>query len=132
MELFPAAITSIVDLTAGGITVKVFPTSSDDDTISWQENTKGQMMLCYRDGRVYLSHLEYWQVYAVKTAQSTFASTTETWEAGSFTPTASYTLRWQDLPQQLLVNASRISNEDVVQVLTTATTAVVFGKYFYT
>lgn len=74
--------------TATSITVKVFPIPSDNDTVSWQESTDGNLNLCYRDGRVYLDWLEYWQPYAVKTEQSTFASTTQTWQPGILNPNA--------------------------------------------
>ena len=83
---------------AAGITVKIFPTPSANDTISWQENTTGKLILCYRGGALYLNRLSQWQPHADRTDQSTFAGTTQT---GSFIPTASYTLRFENLPMDL-------------------------------
>lgn len=99
--------------TATSITVKVFPIPSDDDTVPYQENTDGNLSLCYRDGRVDLDWLEYWQHYAVKTEQSTFASTTQTWQPGIFTPTPS----WRDIPAELLALRQLRNNEVVVHAL---------------
>lgn len=129
VDLFQVTISTPSNLAAAGVTVKVFPISSEDDTLSWQEKTKGEMIICYRDGKVYLSYLEYWQPFAVRTAQSTFASTTKTWEAGCFTPTPSYTLRWRDLPADLLVPVQLPNNEDVVRELNNVLTERVLGHF---
>lgn len=99
------------------ITVKVFPQSSDNDTVSWQEDTKGEIVLCYRDGRVYLHWLACWLPHAVRTAQSPFAGTIQTWDAREVTPTPSYTVRWRDLSEAFLARRQRRNHEEVVRTL---------------
>ncbi len=99
---------------AAGITVKIFPTPSANDTISWQERTTGKLLLCYRGGALYLNWLSQWQPHAVRTAQSTFAGTTLT---GNFVPTASYTLGFQNLPMDLQTPWLGQTNEIAVLTL---------------
>jgi hypothetical protein len=102
-----------------GAIVKVFTVARENDKVSWQENTMGDSIFCYRDGRVYLGWLEDWQPYATRTAQSSFARTTETWSEWSYVKTPSYTLNWRDLPADELAQAEVLNNnnEEVWQAL---------------
>ncbi len=109
-----AAATQTQPFPAIGITVKIFPTPSANDTVSWQENTTGKLILCYRGGALYLNRLDQWQPYAERANQSTFAGTTQT---GSFIPTASYTLRFENLPMHLQTAWLLPNNELAVQTL---------------
>ncbi|CAF9930400.1 hypothetical protein IMSHALPRED_008162 [Imshaugia aleurites] len=93
-------------------TVRIFPISSDNDTISWQENTEGDQILCYRDGTVYFDWLSHWRKYAKITPESTFATTA--------LATASYTVRWRDLSAHIMASMRFENNEDVVQALNEA------------
>ena len=88
-------------LNAIGITGKIFRTASDNDIISWQEDTKGNLFLHYRDGAFHCSKLNKWQEYAQRTAVSSFACTCPTSDAGPpiFTPTPSYQVRYGDIPE---------------------------------
>lgn len=61
VDIHRATVSTLPNPTVLSITVKVFPTSIDNDTISWQENTEGQLILCYRDGEACAHWLEYWQ-----------------------------------------------------------------------
>lgn len=102
-----------------GVTVKVFTVPSANDTVSWQEDNDDSSILCYRDGRVYLGWLGSWQPYAKRTAQSSFAHTTETWLEGSYKKAPSYTLKWRDLPADVLAQAEvpNNNNEGLLQRL---------------
>lgn len=102
-----------------GVTVKVFTVPSKNDTMSWQEDTEGSNILCYRDGHVYLGWLEDWQPHATRTGQSSFAHTTETWLEGSYKRAPSYTLKRRDLPADALAQTQvpNNNNEGVVQCL---------------
>ena len=102
-----------------GVTVKIFTMPSENDTVSWQEDTDGKIILCYRDGRIYFGWLEDWQPYATRTAQSSSAHMTKTWSEGSYTEAPSYTLNWRDLPANVLARAefANRNNEEVWQGL---------------
>ena len=84
-----------------GMTARIFRPASDDDIISWQEDTKGNLFLYYRQGVFCLAQLNHWQEYAQRTAISTFARTTSTPTPGDETsiPTPSYQVRYGDIPE---------------------------------
>lgn len=82
-----------------GINVKIFRTPSDNDIISWQENTRGDIFLYHRFGAFRFGRLHRWQEHAQRTAVSTFAWTTEIPGPQRYTPTASYQIRYGDIPE---------------------------------
>lgn len=66
---------------------------------------------------MYLDWLDKWQAYAQRTSRSTFASSTQTWQPGTFIPTPSYAVHWRDLPAHLMPPQQLPDNEKVVQAL---------------
>lgn len=52
------------------ITIRVFQMPSDDDVISWQVNTAGDDILCYRGNAVYHGLLHVWRLCAKRTADT--------------------------------------------------------------
>ena len=99
------------------VTVRVFPISTDYDVISWPEITQGNLIVCHRDGAVYLDNLDIWEPYAEKTALRTFAMGTQPSEPGAVISTPSYVVYWRHLPALQLARQRLLNNEKVVQGL---------------
>ena len=85
------------------MTGTIFRTASDDDLISWQENTLGNLFMHYRDGTFRFSRLKCWQPYAVRTAVSSFARASTRPDPGpaDYVPTPSYQTRYRYIPEFL-------------------------------
>ena len=97
------------------VTVRVFPISTDYDVILWPETTQGNLIVCYRDGAVYLDNLDTWEPYAEKTALRTFVTGTQPSEPGAVISTPSYVVYWRHLPALQLARQRLLDNEKVVQ-----------------
>ena len=91
------------NLQAVTMTGKIFRTASDDDTISWQEHTLGDLFLYYRDGEFRLSRLSHWGPFAQRTALSSFARASTRPNPGNadYISTPSCQVRYGDIPEPL-------------------------------
>ena len=99
------------------ITVIIFHTPSDDDIIEWEENTNGHLILYHRYGNVYFAWLQHWEAYGERTPASTTASATPTVEPANSTATASFRVRWSDIPPEISMFRQLPDNERVLEVL---------------
>ena len=99
-----------------GINVRIFRTASDDDIISWQEHTKGDLFLYYRHGVFRFTKLNRWREYAQRTLISTFARmrTLPTSGRVGYIATPSYQVRYGDIPEPSRVILQVLTIDDVM------------------
>ena len=96
------------------ITVRIFRSRREDDIIKWQDQTKGNLALYYRDGAIHFGWLHLWELCGEWTKRSTFAKTS-TSANGILIPTGSWQVIWRNIPADDKFFQRFSDNEHVVQ-----------------